>query len=130
MDRNIGYRDSTVCGVAVAAALVLAACAPTPSRTGLPPESAADRSARDTTRARVVNRIPFTVHVYLGSGGTETSLGTITSFQSETYRIDHLIGPTRDVRFRGDPIGSSEVFLSSEIYVPSGETVEWTIQRP
>lgn len=111
-------------------ALAAVACASTPPESGSPAGTAADGARRDTTRARVVNQIPFTVHVYLRSGGTETSLGTITSFQSETYRIDRLIGPDREVRFRGNPIGSTEVFLSSEIYVPPGETVEWTIQRP
>lgn len=97
----------------LAGALAAVACATPLPEAESPVQSAADRSARDTTRARVVNQMPFTVHVYLWGGGTETSLGTITSFQSETYRIDHLIGPGREVRFRGNPIGSSEVFLSS-----------------
>jgi hypothetical protein len=66
--------------------------------------------------------------VYLSRGGARARLGTVTSHQTQTFRLPRdMTSPGVSVRFLADPVGSSRVYASPEVSLVGGETWVWTL---
>jgi len=88
---------------------------------------------RPTERAsvRVANQSwsDMTIYVLTGNGSASRQrLGLVTGNGSATFTIpDRLVGLGQSVRFQADPVGSSNVAQSFEIFVRPGQQVTVTI---
>jgi hypothetical protein len=92
--------------------------------------SAEERRAARTgpVSVEVTNHNFLDANVYAVAGGQAVRLGTVTTNSTQTFEVPPAIPLTHDLRFLVDPIGSSGAFLSDEIVVTGGETVELVIQ--
>jgi hypothetical protein len=87
--------------------------------------------AVDQASVRVANQSwsDMTIYVLTGSGpSARQRLGQVTGNGSATFTIpEGLVGMGQSLRFLADPLGSSNVAQSFEIYVRPGQRVTLTI---
>lgn len=79
----------------------------------------------------VKNQSWSTVHVYLLTGGQYSSLGQLTSQNTEQYEVTaRMMSGRHEVRLAADPVGSNQGFISDPIVVNPGDLVSWTLTEP
>lgn len=87
----------------------------------------------DTRRlpVEVRNQSWLDVNVFAILGAHEIRLGVVTALSTATLELPpFLVTPTMDLRFRLDPIGSAEEFISEPVDMSLAESFEvWIAPR-
>jgi hypothetical protein len=107
--------------VLAAAALLLAACAP--SATGGAPGGSPRRETAPST-VTVDNRNWLDVTVYVVQGTSRIRLGMVTGMGSATFHLPRsLQAYPGQVRLLADPVGSNHAYLSDAVQLRPGQRV-------
>lgn len=70
-----------------------------------------------------------TIHIYVMGSGQTTSLGQLTSMNTDTFAVPRsVLASSNSIRLIADPIGSTSAYISEPVLVAPGDRVEWTIQ--
>jgi hypothetical protein len=115
---------------AVAATLVIGACAPGATGGSRADVSAAPRAQRAPTTVKVQNFNWQDVVVYVVQSGQRVRLGMVTSMGTGRFRLpDRFLGSAGDIRLYADPVGSSHGYTTEAIRVVSGQEVSLSVQN-
>jgi hypothetical protein len=113
-------------------ALVAMAAVPLAAQEPVQEQLGADQAAtRHEAVLRVTNESWLDMHVYVSrDGGLRRSIGVVGSFQSVELPLPvGALDPGARVRLVADPIGSSGVYVSPEIFAGAGDDVILTIRN-
>lgn len=75
----------------------------------------------------VSNENWLTVHVYAMSDAHSRSLGVVSTGRDEIFEVPADLAHRSDLRFRAEPIGSNDRYVSEPIFIGSAEAVYFTI---
>ena len=102
--------------------------------TGCASGSAGARRQYDENAVRVVvenqNWMDMTVYVQ-SPGGVKTRIGTVSTGQTQVFRVSASLVTAGGLRLIGDPIGGRELSETDMLAVHAGSTAYWRIgNRP
>lgn len=119
----------TMRAMLTAGMVVLAgACAPGTESTAYVP--GLDGAGQEETTVRVANNNWNNMTVYVVRGSSRHRLGTVTSMNTETFRIPAaFLTGTDAVRLVADPLGSSDTYTTPTVQVQPGEEIEFDIEN-
>ncbi|HEU0052073.1 MAG TPA: hypothetical protein VFQ39_02805 [Longimicrobium sp.] len=117
---------------AVAATLVIGACAPGATGGRNTSLSAVPRAQQQRVPAtvKVENYNWQDVVVYVVQSGQRIRLGMVTSMSTAKFRLpERFLGSASDIRLLADPIGSTNGYTTEAIRVAGGQEVSLSLQN-
>jgi hypothetical protein len=67
------------------------------------------------------------IHVYAMSDTQSRSLGVVSTGTQQVFELPATLQHRTDIRFRAEPIGSNDQFVSERFYIGSGDAVYFTV---